>query len=179
MPIQEFSLKPFKFSPETLDLDVTGKVSRRGAQLSLNCELLGNLSDISIPEQKRPAGRADDLWQATCFECFIRPVTQSRYWEFNLSPSYCWNVYRFSHYRQGGQAEARVDGLSFEVLSTATVLQLAWTFDLTQLALAQVPIAVAIAAVIQSKSGQLSYWALTHPQSQPDFHHRGSFALTL
>jgi hypothetical protein len=34
---------------------------------------------------------------------------------------------------------------------------------------------VAFSAVISDKSGGKSYWALSHPQAKPDFHHEGSF----
>jgi hypothetical protein len=41
------------------------------------------------------------------------------------------------------------------------------------------PLAVGIAAVIQLAGGDLTYWALTHPGPQPDFHRRDSFLVEL
>jgi hypothetical protein len=38
---------------------------------------------------------------------------------------------------------------------------------------------VGLAAVIEEKSGALSYWALRHAPGKPDFHHPDAFALTL
>ncbi|HBR83499.1 MAG TPA: hypothetical protein DD861_04765, partial [Erythrobacter sp.] len=46
-------------------------------------------------------GRADGLWQTTCFELFLRPDGGTAYHEFNLSPSERWNAYRFSAPRDG------------------------------------------------------------------------------
>jgi hypothetical protein len=34
---------------------------------------------------------------------------------------------------------------------------------------------VALAAVIESADGRLSYWALRHPEEKPNFHHTDSF----
>lgn len=46
-------------------------------------------------------GRADDLWQTTCFELFLRQPESRGYTEFNLSPSERWNAYDFSGRREG------------------------------------------------------------------------------
>ena len=46
-------------------------------------------------------GRADGLWQTTCFELFLRPQGGQAYCEFNLSPSERWAAYDFPTYREG------------------------------------------------------------------------------
>ena len=38
---------------------------------------------------------------------------------------------------------------------------------------------IGLSAVIEDTAGSLSYWALHHPRSKPDFHHRGGFILRL
>jgi hypothetical protein len=40
-----------------------------------------------------------------------------------------------------------------------------------------VPLHIALAAVVEDRSGALSYWALRHPAGEPDFHHRDNFIL--
>ncbi|MEO1593412.1 MAG: DOMON-like domain-containing protein [Cyanobacteria bacterium J06632_22] len=179
MTIREFSLKPFKSCDATVGVDVTGRISRHNDRLMLTYEVLGHLGALVVPTRAAVPRRQDDLWQATCFECFLRPVSQSQYWEVNLSPSYCWNVYRFQAYRSGGQPETAVQALPFEVLSTSTALQTVWGFDLSVLGLAQQELAIAIATVLQVQDGPLTYWALSHPGPEPDFHHRDSFVMTL
>ena len=37
-------------------------------------------------------GRADELWQTTCFELFLKPEGGVPYVEVNLSPSERWNA---------------------------------------------------------------------------------------
>ena len=44
-------------------------------------------------------GRADELWQTTCFELFLKPEGGQAYLEINLSPSERWNAYDFAAYR--------------------------------------------------------------------------------
>ncbi len=41
------------------------------------------------------------------------------------------------------------------------------------------PWMLGVSAVVETKEGSLSYWALAHPPGKPDFHHPDSFALTL
>jgi hypothetical protein len=36
-----------------------------------------------------------------------------------------------------------------------------------------------LSAVIEETNGRKSYWALTHPPGQPDFHHSDCFAAEL
>ena len=36
-----------------------------------------------------------------------------------------------------------------------------------------------ISAVVATKSGEISYWALAHPAGSPDFHHKDCFVLKL
>jgi hypothetical protein len=45
--------------------------------------------------------------------------------------------------------------------------------------LAPTPLRLAITAVIEDSQGALSYWALAHPASRPDFHHHNGFVLEL
>jgi hypothetical protein len=68
--------------------------------LVLTFGLIGDMSQIRLP-QIQPAGRADGLWQATCFEAFIQSGVGDSYLEFNFSPSSQWAAYRFDGYRLG------------------------------------------------------------------------------
>lgn len=47
------------------------------------------------------AARADDLWQTTCFELFLRRPDERGYIEFNFSPSGRWAAWAFDDYREG------------------------------------------------------------------------------
>jgi hypothetical protein len=123
--------------------------------------------------------RADALWKHTCFEAFVAPAQGPGYYEFNVSPSLDWAIYRFSAYREGmspaeiGRApETSVrrgdDGL--ELKATVRLGHLADLRDARHLR-------IALAAVIEDIDGRLSYWGLRHLPGKPDFHHPNGFAL--
>lgn len=119
--------------------------------------------------------RADGLWRTTCFELFIRPVAGDAYVELNLSPSERWAAYDFAAYRAG------MSERPFPRDPVCTIRRGGTTaiFD------AAVPVAglpalpwhCGLSAVIEEDGGTRSYWALRHPEGDPDFHHRDCFAL--
>ncbi|OGB15118.1 MAG: hypothetical protein A3B67_07385 [Burkholderiales bacterium RIFCSPHIGHO2_02_FULL_66_10] len=41
------------------------------------------------------------------------------------------------------------------------------------------PLVLGLSAVLETRDGLLSYWALHHPTARPDFHHRAGFAHVL
>lgn len=120
-------------------------------------------------------GRADGLWQTTCFELFVRQT--EGYSEFNFSPSERWAAYDFSAYREG-MHERPVPrdprctwrgGSRFAIFDAEVPLA----------ALPPLPWKCGISAVIEEQGGIKSYWALAHPPGKPDFHHPACFAATL
>ncbi len=68
--------------------------------LVLHYLVTGKIGDLHLP-QIGACGRADDLWQDTCFEVFLRASPESPYYEFNFAPSGQWAAYRFDRYRSG------------------------------------------------------------------------------
>lgn len=122
-------------------------------------------------------GRDDGLWQTTCFELFVRERAGPGYVEFNLSPSERWNAYRFADYR----AEQEEFALPQEPNCT---LRHGSSFAIFDAAIPFVSLFgaepdIATSAVIEERGGVLSYWALAHPGSEPDFHAPACFAATL
>jgi hypothetical protein len=122
-------------------------------------------------------GRADGLWQATCFELFLRPGEGSEYCEFNLSPSERWAAYDFTGYRQA-MSERPVErepnttmrrGSTFAIFDAAIPLS----------ALPAEECRMNLAAVLEEQDGAKSYWALAHPAEKPDFHDPACFTATL
>lgn len=122
-------------------------------------------------------GRADGLWQTTCFELFVRQPGSDGYAEFNLSPSEQWAAYDFTGYR-AGMAERAMPrqpdctlrrGRSMAIFDAAIPLA----------ALPPLPWSYALTAVIEEAGGRKSYWAMAHPDGKADFHHPACFAGTL
>jgi hypothetical protein len=122
-------------------------------------------------------GRADGLWQATCFELFVRPGGGEGYAEFNLSPSERWAVYDFDRYRDA----MRDRPVAREPVCTARVGGSVVLFDaaIPASALPPLPWAYGLTAVIEEEGGVKSYWAIGHRDDRPDFHHEACFAARL
>jgi hypothetical protein len=128
------------------------------------------LSDFSIPDPSERQ-RADNLWQTTCFEIFLRASGEERYREWNFSPSGDWQAYDFNSYREDRNAAEVAappyirleDNLTWWALGAtiAVPADQRWEFSLS--------------AVLEEKGGAKSYWALAHPSNQPDFHHPDCF----
>jgi hypothetical protein len=120
-------------------------------------------------------GRADDLWQTTCFELFLGSGN-GPYLEFNFSPSARWAAYFFSSYREG-----RIDPEPFaqpdiHVQQGQEILVLTAYLSSEDVSGAS---RAGVAAVIEEKGGRKSYWALAHPEGKPDFHDPACFTATL
>jgi hypothetical protein len=122
-------------------------------------------------------GRADELWQTTCFELFLWPEGAACYMELNLSPSERWNAYDFEAYRWGmnerpfprePECTIRI-GSSFAIFDAAVPTA----------GLPAEACAMGLSAVIEEQGGAKSYWALAHPDAKPDFHAPACFAATL
>jgi hypothetical protein len=173
------ALQPFRGSTPPPGLELTATVSRQVNVLAIQYSLVGNLSELAIPAPALVPYRKHNLWEDTCFEFFLAVKHSPRYWEFNLSPSGHWNVYRFAAYRQDMQEEMTFTSLPLAVHRQSDSLSLNLEADLGQIAQADQAIELAISTVLQGRDGQPTYWALAHCGPQADFHLRDSFVVDL
>jgi hypothetical protein len=176
---RNFVLQPFASEGPRPAVEITGHLARRADVLAISYRLQGRLAEVLLPAPQAAPARRHRLWEGTCFEFFLALQEAPPYWEFNLSPAGDWNVYRFSNYRQGQAAEPAFASLPFGVHRSREALRLTLEVDLTRIVPADRPLEVAIAAVIQAPDGRLTYWALTHPGPQADFHRRDGFLMTV
>jgi hypothetical protein len=143
--------------------------------LTLRWRVAGK-GELAIPKLAG-RGRADGLWQATCFEIFVRDGEGPGYSEFNLSPSERWAAYDFSDYREGmGERDMpRAPVCSWRAGSAFSLFDAA----IPSSGLPKLPAAFAASAVLEEAGGQKSFWAPAHRASKPDFHQADAFALVL
>jgi hypothetical protein len=152
----------------------------RPGNLLLRYFVTGKIGDLRMPRATVPA-RADELWQHTCFEAFIRASPSAGYYELNFAPSTQWAAYRFGAYREKMTEAGEVSAPRIEVRSSGELyelqasLALAGISDLPSDALWR----LGLSAVIEETSGRKSYWALAHPPGKADFHHADGFAFAL
>lgn len=130
-------------------------------------------TDVALPPE-----RSDGLWQHSCVELFVAVPDSSAYREFNFAVDGRWAAYDFSGNRERVMHLPLVPDpqISSEIINDEICV-------LVTMSACCLPVgagaAVNAAAVVQSDTGSLSYWAATHPCAQPDFHHRDGFVLTL
>lgn len=170
-------------TPQSALSDVEVVIGRRGVCcLSLSFRAIGRVGEVAWPGDQLLGfenwEQADELWQHSCFEAFVRAEAETGYTELNFATSGKWAAYGFRDYREG---MAPVEELTLH--SASWQIQKART-DLN--AVLGLPPAyqgknweLAISAVIEARDGNKSFWALAHSPGKPDFHHPDCFAATL
>jgi hypothetical protein len=140
--------------------------------------LVADMSQVRVP-LSGAGGRADALWEHTCFEAFVAAKEAPCYHEFNFSPSLNWAIYRFGDYREGmspadmGRAPEISVRRGDDRLELKAAVRLGHLADLRDVR----HLRIALAAVIEDDNGRLSFWGLRHAPGKPDFHHPNGFAL--
>jgi hypothetical protein len=157
------------------------EISRpRPGHLVLCYRVTGAIRDLRLPRMAPPR-RADELWQHTCFEAFLRAPPDAAYYEFNFAPSTQWAAYRFSAYRDGMSMAEAVGAPRIDLRPGNEAYELQASLDLA--GITDLPSDAAwrlgLSAVIEEAGGRKSYWALAHPPGRADFHHLDSFACEL
>lgn len=163
-------------TPCPLELQLSVMLKGLPTGLELHYRLAGQVDGVRMPAPA-PPGPADGLWQHTCLEAFVSPVSAAHYREFNFAPSGQWAAYGFSAERQRDtEAERRRPAPPDLRLQHGRGQFNLWA-TLSDAALPPGPrLCMGLSAVIETHSGQLSYWALQHPRAdRPDFHHRGGW----
>lgn len=127
-----------------------------------------------IPQSAQP-DRRDELWRTTCFEIFLREEGGQAYREWNFAPSGDWAAYDFAAYREG-MAPADIGAPPYIRLENNMIW---WALGATIAVEAGRPWEFGLSAVLEESDGTKSYWSLTHPSEEPDFHHPDCFVAKL
>jgi hypothetical protein len=172
-------LKPFSRDISTPPIDLTATIDRHDSILSIEYHLHGDLRTQIVQPPTAIATRKFLLWEHTCFEFFLGVPGMPEYWEFNLSPAGDWNVFHLDNYRQGLREESAFTSLPFETKLQSGSLVLKLELDLTVIIPSYQNLEVSVTSVIETLTGEISYWAVTHRGEQADFHLRDSFSISL
>jgi hypothetical protein len=122
--------------------------------------------------------RKDGLWQASCFEMFVKPADQQGYAEYNFSPSEAWAAYDFAGWREGMADRSISHHPVITPRGGSSLLIVDVAIPLTDLPPS--PAAMSLTCIIEEEGGIRSYWAMAHGDpAKPDFHHPACFAATL
>ncbi|MBA4047291.1 MAG: hypothetical protein C0476_01975 [Sphingomonas sp.] len=150
-------------------------VRRCGDMVSLRHRCYGRLAEVVWPTAAAP-DRQDGLWRHSCFEAFVARPGNPAYVELNMAPSGAWAASRFGDYRDGMAAAAAAPQRDFGWWKGEAVLTAHWRLpDLARAADWQ----LGLSAVIETRDGARSYFALAHAAGPPDFHKRDCFIASL
>jgi len=175
-------MQPFKLIPYNGNnlpkINIKGELIRSENDLFIHYEVNGEIDRVLLPAKSSSPSRTDDLWKTTCFEFFIAIPNQPQYWEFNMSPSGNWNIYKMDAYRKVGfRKETAFRQLPFVFKNAPGKLSLDITVNLGPILESRQIVHTGITAVILTLDGCESFWALVHPGEQADFHLRESFTM--
>ena len=169
-------LHPDSLSLAATHIDVDVARSHAGS-LVLYYFVTGKIGGLRLPPLAPPV-RAEELWQRTCFEAFVRCEASDIYYEFNFAPSTQWAAYQFDGYRSGMREASDVSAPPIAVKASSALFRLQASLELEQLAglPRDATWRLSLSALIEDANGGKSYWALAHPPGKPDFHHPDCFA---
>lgn len=181
---RSLSCHPATPAPVVSSLDVSiGFIS--DDRIAFRYCLRGDIARLRVPEPcLQAAQRTDMLWEHTCFEAFIGLQDEPGYREFNFSPSGQWAAYDFVSYRQRAENDPALPAPQITSHQTAGRLELEAVLPRTALPanLHAKHWQAGLTAVIEAADtvhAAHSYWALHHPASRPDFHHRDGHVLLI
>ena len=182
MAKQSTHLIPFEGFQQDSTLRIQVQVERTETHLIFNYLCEGDVEHTLFPTRKDIPQRLDQLWEHTCFEAFVSVENSQSYWEMNMSPSGDWNLYHFDGYRNNARPATCITAIQSQWSeSKASTKELKVFLELRML-LPENPktnLELGLSAVIEKKDHLITYWALTHAGSQPDFHLRESFILKI
>jgi len=177
--MQTFDLVSFP-ADELPGIEISGGIGRVQNQFTVRYELTGGMEQILIPPVSVSPVRKGGLWKTTCFEFFLALPDRPQYWEFNMSPSGDWNVYKMDRYRRMGFREEKlIGGMQVEARNSADGFTLRAIVDVKSIFEVDQVVEAGVTAVIRSRTGHESYWALAHPGGRADFHLREGFIIRL
>lgn len=173
----KFSLIPYD-SKTAPDCDVQIELNQNSDSFFVSYSLKKNIGLVDLGPSTPHKERVMKLWEKTCFEIFIKNEKDS-YVEFNFSPNFEWNCFYFQKKGDALKEWERMNRPSTDIL-----LSLDHYFLVAEIRKELFPpgffdgnheLSVGISSVLKEKSGSLSYWALSHHDSRPNFHDFRSF----
>lgn len=181
--MSSMELQAYPGTQPPFPLWVSSQLEWDGSILHFQMKLSGELQNIcglmDVVETNRLRRRRDELWKTTCFEFFLKRPNEAYYVEGNLSSQGDWAFYEFESYRQPAIFHSEIFAPDFVVEEQQSFLISArWNLSGTPLIGAK-ELLVSPSAVIEAAGGSLSYWAVTHSQSKPDFHHPEQFVTSI
>ena len=144
--------------------------------LFISYKLQGSLPEIDLGVGHPKHARVIKLWEKSCFELFIK-TEKNQYMEFNFSPDFEWNAFYFEKKGDPLKEFEKMNSVKMDILLSLEVFHLIVEIDKKKFpeGFFQGELTAGVTSVIKNKKGGLSYWALSHADTRPNFHHFDSF----
>ncbi len=164
------------------DITIECELNSTPESVFISYKLQGALSNIDLGEGNPHHARVMKLWEKSCFELFIKNADNS-YIEFNFSPEFEFNCFYFAGLGDALCEYSRMDSVKIDILLSLDVFHLIAEIDKKKFPesffMNKGHLKVGITSVIQDKNGSISYWALSHHDTRPNFHDFKSFKANL
>lgn len=173
----KFSLIPFT-SAQAPATEVQVELNQNAESVFISYRIQKGLELIDLGSSTPHKERVMKLWEKSCFELFIKNEKDS-YIEFNFSPNFEWNCFYFAK-----KGDALMEWPRMNRPATEILLSLDHYFLVAEIRKELMPpgffdgpheLSAGLSSVIKEKSGGLSYWALSHHDTRPNFHDFRSF----
>lgn len=173
----KFTLIPFEASSAP-SIELTAELNQNAEALFISYRIRLGVPALDLGNGTPNKQRVIGLWEKSCFELFIKNHS-GQYIEFNFSPTFEWNCFYFNKKGDALRAWEKMQMPVTDILLSEDHFLLFSVikkecfpegfFD------AENSLEAGITAVIKDKSNHMSYWALSHADSRPNFHHFDSF----
>lgn len=171
----KFSLIPFdqQTAPR---LELMSEFNQNEESFFISYRIREGIGQVDLGNGTPIKERILKLWEKTCFELFIKNEKEE-YIEFNFSPVFEWNCFYFKKKGDPLTEYGPMQRPAIEVLLSKDhfLIFIEIKKEFFPPAFLNGAMSAGISAVIKDKTKSLSYWALTHCDSRPNFHHFDSF----
>jgi hypothetical protein len=150
--------------------------------LKVAFELTGDLEKVLTSSPQEIPARVIGLWESTCFEMFIKNKNSEEYFEFNCSSANNWNVFYFQKQKAALKEFLPIASLASSSVQNKGSLRVSFWIDLERFPTSfwkDGQMNLGLTTVLESDSGELSYWALRHIDTRANFHMEKSFIYQL
>lgn len=165
----KYNLIPFKAGTHPFEL--SSELTLTNESVFISYKLHGDLSQLDLGDGHPHRARIIKLWEKSCFELFMKD-TNGSYIEFNFSPVFEWNAFYFVKKGDELKEYLKMDTVKIDVLLSDEVFHLIVEIDKNKFpnAFFDSALEVGMTSVLKEKNGSLSYWAIKHCDSKPNFH---------
>jgi hypothetical protein len=170
------------FNPPKDNLALRSRVWVEVGVLKVAFELTGDLEKVLTSSPEEIPSRVIGLWKSTCFEMFIKNKKSEEYFEFNCSTANNWNVFYFPKQKAALKEFLPIANLASSSVQNKDSITVSFWIDLVKFPTSfwiEGEMNCGLTTVLESDSGELSYWALKHLDTKPNFHMEKSFIYQL